>query len=595
MLHQRPMALISLNNLSLAFGGAALLEQASLQIAARERIALIGRNGCGKSTLLRLLNNEIKPDSGEVIRQQGLRGALLQQDVPLNVSGTVAEAVVRLSPGHEQSGRLEELLSRLDLNPHLPVADLSGGVKRRVLLAAALFGEPDLLLLDEPTNHLDIDSILWLEQFLKRLPTTLVFVSHDRAFVGSVANRIIELDRGLLADYPCDYPTYLIRREERLHAEDEQWRKQNKKLAEEEVWIRQGIKARRTRNMGRVRALHKLREENRQRRQRTGHVKLTLDNAERSGQLVAEAQNVAFSYADRQIVRDFSFRLMRGDRVAILGPNGCGKSTLLKLLLAELVPDTGSLRHGTNLQIVYFDQLREQLDENASVKANICGEHDTVEIAGQQKHIYGYLRDFLFTPDRARTPVRVLSGGERNRLLLAKLFTKPANLLVLDEPTNDLDIETLDLLEELLLDFQGTLLLVSHDRTFVDNIVTSCLVFEGDGRFSEQIGGYSDWLENRPPAQNSPPPREKAPREKATRARKLSFKEKRELEDLPQYLETLEKEQADIHAALADPGLYQSGEKEKITQLQNRLLTLESLLEEAYHRWQELDELAEKS
>jgi ATP-binding cassette subfamily F protein uup len=589
------MALVSLNNLSLAFGGAPLLEQASLQIAARERIALIGRNGCGKSTLLRLLNNEISPDSGEVIRQQGLRSALLQQDVPLNFPGTVADAVVRLSPGHEQAGRLEELLSRLDLDPFLPVAELSGGVKRRVLLAAALFGEPDLLLLDEPTNHLDIDSILWLEQFLKRLPTTLVFVSHDRAFVRSVANRIIELDRGLLADYPCDYPTYLVRREERLHAEDEQWRKQNKKLAEEEVWIRQGIKARRTRNMGRVRALHKLREENRQRRQRTGNVKLALDHAERSGQLVVEAKNVAFSYADRPIVRDFSFRLMRGDRVAILGPNGCGKSTLLKLLLAELDPSAGSLRHGTNLQIVYFDQLREQLDENASVKANICGEHDTVEIAGQQKHIYGYLRDFLFTPDRARTPVRVLSGGERNRLLLAKLFTKPANLLVLDEPTNDLDIETLDLLEELLLDFQGTLLLVSHDRTFVDNIVTSCLVYEGDGRFSEQIGGYSDWLENRPQAEKIAPARAKAPREKSPRARKLSFKEKCELDALPQRLEDLESEQAEIHAALADPGLYQSGEKEQIARLQRRMSELDSLLDKTYHRWQELDGLAEQS
>jgi len=589
------MALVSLNNLSLAFGGAALLDQATLQVAPRERIALIGRNGCGKSTLLRLLNNEITPDSGEVMRQQGLHSALLQQDVPLDFPGTVADAVVRLSPGHEQAGRLEELLSRLDLDPLLPVAKLSGGVKRRVLLAAALFGEPDLLLLDEPTNHLDIDSILWLEQFLKRLPTTLVFVSHDRAFVRSVANRIIELDRGLLADYPCDYPTYLIRREERLHAEDEQWRKQNKKLAEEEVWIRQGIKARRTRNMGRVRALHKLREENRQRRQRTGNVKLALDGAERSGQLVVEAKNVAFSYADQPIVQDFSFRLMRGDRVAILGPNGCGKSTLLKLLLAELSPSSGSLRQGTNLQIVYFDQLREQLDENASVKQNICGEHDTVEIAGQQKHIYGYLRDFLFTPDRARTPVRVLSGGERNRLLLAKLFTKPANLLVLDEPTNDLDIETLDLLEELLLDFQGTLLLVSHDRTFVDNIVTSCLVFEGDGRFTEQIGGYSDWLENCSQSENTVSAGKKAPREKVARARKLSFKEKRELEDLPQRLETLEVEQAEIHGALADPNLYQSGEKAEIARLQKRLTELESQLESVYHRWQELDELAEKS
>jgi ATP-binding cassette subfamily F protein uup len=585
------MALISLNNLSLAFGGAPLFERTGLQIEARDRIALIGRNGCGKSTLLRLLNAEHRPDSGEIIRQQGLRTAILQQDVPLNFSGNISDAVLRLAAGNEGDGRLEALLSRLDLDPQLAVASLSGGMKRRVLLASALYCEPDLLLLDEPTNHLDIDSILWLEQFLKRLPTTLVFVSHDRAFTASVATRIVELDRGQLFDYPCDYPTYLVRREERLHAEDELWRRQDKKLAEEEVWIRQGIKARRTRNMGRVRALKKLRDENRRRRARSGEARLNLESGERSGQMVAEAKGLNFGYADKTLVRDFSLRLMRGDRVAILGPNGCGKSTLLKLLLGQLKPTSGTLRQGTNLQIVYFDQLREQLDENASVKQNVCGDHDTVEVAGQQRHIYGYLSDFLFTPDRARTPVRVLSGGERNRLLLAKLFTKPANLLVLDEPTNDLDVETLDLLEELLLEYQGTLLLVSHDRTFVDNIVTSCLVFEGEGRFSEQIGGYSDWLESRPAQQKPAAEKVKAQKPKEQRPKRLGFKQKHELEELPRFIEKLETEQRQIHQALAAPALYQAGHKDEIARLQSRLPQLETELSAAYARWEELEAL----
>jgi ATP-binding cassette subfamily F protein uup len=590
------MALISLNNLSLAFGGAPLFDRTSVQIEPRDRIALIGRNGCGKSTLLRLLNNEQRPDCGDIIRQQGLKTAILQQEVPLTFSGSISETVLRMSAGNEGDGQLEAVLSRLDLDPNLEVASLSGGVKRRVLLAAALYSEPDLLLLDEPTNHLDIESILWLEQFLKRLPTSLVFVSHDRAFTASVANRIIELDRGQLFDYPCDYPTYLQRREERLHAEDELWRKQDKKLAEEEVWIRQGIKARRTRNMGRVRALKKMREENRQRRNRSGEARLSLETGERSGQMVAEAKEVCFSYADKTVVRDLSVRLMRGDRVAVLGPNGCGKSTLLKLLLGKLTPTSGSLRQGTNLQIVYFDQLREQLDENASVKQNVCGDQDTVEIAGQPRHIYGYLSDFLFTPDRARTPVRVLSGGERNRLLLAKLFTKPANLLVLDEPTNDLDVETLDLLEELLLEYQGTLLIVSHDRTFVDNVVTSCLVFEGDGKFSEQIGGYSDWLEQRQEQpEKKAEEKRKLPRERQQRQKRLSFKEKQELETLPLLIDQLETEQARIHTDMADPALYQAGEKAKIERLQTRLPQVEKELALAYARWEELDALSENT
>jgi len=588
------MSLISLNNLSLAFGGSPLFDRTSLQIEPRERIALIGRNGCGKSTLLRLLNGGHRPDSGDIIRQQGLKTAILQQDVPLNFTGTISEAVLRLASDHGD-GQLEAVLSRLDLDPALPVASLSGGVKRRVLLAAALYSEPDLLLLDEPTNHLDIESILWLEQFLKRLSTSLVFVSHDRAFTASVASRIVELDRGQLFDYPCDYPTYLKRREERLHAEDELWRRQDKKLAEEEVWIRKGIKARRTRNEGRVRALKKLREENRQRRNRSGEARLNLEAGERSGQMVAEAKGVSFAYGDKKIVSDLSIRLMRGDRVGVLGPNGCGKSTLLKLLLGELTPTSGTLRQGTNLQIVYFDQLREQLDENASVKQNVCGEQDTIEIAGQQRHIYGYLSDFLFTPDRARTPVKVLSGGERNRLLLAKLFTKPANLLVLDEPTNDLDVETLDLLEELLLDYQGTLLIVSHDRTFVDNVVTSCLVFEGDGQFSEQIGGYSDWLEQRQQLpEKKAEEKRKLPRERQQRQKRLSFKEKHELEALPTLIDRLETEQTEIHTAMADPALYQSGEKAEIERLQSRLPEVEEELRRAFSRWEELDALNEK-
>ena len=588
------MALISINNLHLSYGSAALFDDTALQVEPRERIALVGRNGCGKSTLLRLLNGDLRPDSGEIQRQQGLKTAMLQQDVPLDPSGTVTDAIVRLAHGHEPEGRLEEVLSRLDLDPQQHVASLSGGVKRRVLLAAALYSEPDLLLLDEPTNHLDIDSILWLEQFLKRLPTSLVFVSHDRSFVQNVATRIVELDRGLLFDYPCDYATFLQRREERLHAEEEFWRRKSKKLAEEEVWIRQGIKARRTRNMGRVRALKQLRLEAGQRRKLGGNVKMSLDTAGRSGQMVAQAEVIHFAYGDQPVISDFSLRLMRGDRVAILGPNGCGKSTLIKLLLGELKPQGGHLRQGTNLQVVYFDQLREQLDENASVKENLSGEHDTVEVGGRQRHVYGYLRDFLFTPDRARTPVRVLSGGERNRLLLAKLFTRPANLLVLDEPTNDLDMETLDLLEELLLDYQGTLLLVSHDRTFVDNLVTSCLVYEGDGRFNEQVGGYSDWLEQREKEQQAPAPKkERREKPRQDKQKRLGFKEKRELEELPQRIDRLETELNEIHTALADPQLYQSGDKERITSLQEQLPVVETELEKAYARWEELDALSD--
>ncbi|HDR46840.1 MAG TPA: ATP-binding cassette domain-containing protein, partial [Geoalkalibacter subterraneus] len=448
---------------------------------------------------------------------------------------------------------------------------------------------------DEPTNHLDIEAIIKLEDMLLRLGKTLVFVSHDRAFARRLATRILELDRGRLHDYRCDYGTFLERRQDVLHAEEKAWERFDQKLAEEEIWIRKGIKARRTRNMGRVRDLLKLRDERRQRRDRLGKVRLNIDEAQRSGRMVVETAGLSFAYPDNPpLIDNLDLRIMRGDRIGLLGPNGCGKTTLLKLLVGELQPTAGSLRLGTNLEIAYFDQLRDQLDGDKSVKQNLADDHDQVMINGQPRHIYSYLQDFLFTPERARTPVRVLSGGEKNRLLLAKLFTRPANLLILDEPTNDLDMETLELLEELLLEYQGTVLLVSHDRSFINNLVTSSLVFSGNGKVEEIIGGYDDWLEQKPvervdsekKPKPTPPPRKERPR-------KLTFKEKRELEELPLIIETLETEQTELHATMADPTLYQQGNSEKITATQQRLEVVEKELDTAYRRWQELEQIPE--
>ncbi len=541
------MPLIALSDVNLGFRGPPVLDQANLTIEPGERVCLLGRNGTGKTTLLRLLQGTLEPDRGEVIRQQGLRTAMLPQQVPRDLHGSVFDEVARgfgpkaelLAEYHHLASRLasegsddlqaelgriqhaleadggwrmhqqiEAVVSRMSLQPDADVATLSAGMKRRVLLAKAVVGSPDLLLLDEPTNHLDIDAIRWLEDFLLRYGGTLLFVTHDRALLRKVATRILELDRGRLTSWSCDYATYLNRKEAALEAETRQNAEFDKKLAQEEVWIRTGIQARRTRNEGRVRALEALREVRRARRERPGDVKMEIQEAERTGRLVIEAKKLHFRYGDRAIVRDFSTMIMRGDRVGLIGPNGSGKTTLLRLLLGDLPPQTGTVRHGTNLEVAYFDQLHAQLDETKSVRENVRDGSDSVTINGRTRHIIGYLEDFLFTPEQASGPVARLSGGERNRLLLARLFTKPSNVLVMDEPTNDLDLETLELLEDLLSAYAGTLLLVSHDREFLNNVVTSTLVLEGEGRVKEYAGGYDDWLRQRPEEQ---PPVAKPP------------------------------------------------------------------------------------
>jgi len=623
------MPLISLRNIRLAFGGAPLLDNVALQIDKGERICLLGRNGAGKSTLLKLIAGTLTPDAGDVDRQQGLRVATLPQDVPRDLSGTIFNAVAcGLGLAGELLGRwhtlncglmngdegllpelleiqhavdaadawplqqgIEQALSRLGLDPQAAVEGLSGGLLRRVLLARVLATAPDILLLDEPTNHLDVAAIVWLEEHLKREKCTLVFVTHDRAFLRSLATRIVELDRGRLFDFACDYDTFLLNKDGLLHNEEQEWKRFDKKLAEEEVWIRKGIKARRTRNEGRVRALKQMREERRQRRDRTGSVKLQLHEAERSGRLVVEAKHVDFAWGDTPILNGFSTSVMRGDRIGIIGPNGVGKTTLLKLLLGQLQPQSGTIRLGTNLQVLYFDQLREQLDMDKTVQQNLSGDQDMVLVGGQLRHVYGYLQDFLFTPDRARTPVRILSGGERHRLLLARLFTREANVLVLDEPTNDLDLETLDLLEELIADYAGTLFLVSHDRDFLNRVVTDVIAFEEDGRVAEYVGGYDDWLRQRPQATKVLPVAEAASRPAREQKRKLGFKEKKELEGLPGRIEALEAEQAQLQEQLADPQLYRQG-GEKVVALKARMESLGNELATVYARWQELEALA---
>ena len=595
------MALISLRNISLAFGGPKLLDDADLQVEAGDRICLLGRNGSGKSTLLRLLNREFPPDGGSIDRQQGVRVALVAQEVPGHLRGSVRDNLRHARPettaeqGWRDEHAIDQVLSHLQLEGDAEVSTLSGGMKRRVLLARALCSEPDILMLDEPTNHLDIATIAWLEEFLLRLRTTLIFVSHDRMFARRLATRIVELDRGHLYSFPCGYDEFLQRREELLNAEQKEWARFDQKLAEEEIWIRKGIKARRTRNEGRVRALQTMREERGRRRERTGTVKMQLHSGERSGELVVEADGVSFRYADKPVISDFSVRIMRGDRIGIIGPNGAGKSTLLKLLLGQLQATEGGLRHGTNLQVVYFDQLREQLDEEKTVQENVAGDQEQLLIGGKPRHVIGYLQDFLFSPERSRTPVKVLSGGERNRLLLARLFTRPANLLVLDEPTNDLDVETLDLLEELIMDFSGTVLLVSHDRMFLNNLVTSCLVCTGNGRVEESVGGYDDWLRGQQlqATEAKRPAEKKREKPKGQRTRRLSFKEKQELAELPRIIEQLEDEQAALHEQLAAPTFYRQGDGAAISAAQNRLAELENLLARSYRRWEELDAIPE--
>lgn len=593
------MALITLRDISLAFGGPALFDGINLQIEPGDRLCLMGRNGTGKSTLMKLISGEIPPEGGEVIRSQGLRVALVSQEIPQEMAGTVFEVVAQhphAAAGAEQwehEQQVERVLNRLHLEPEAEFSSLSGGTKRRVLLARALVAAPDILLLDEPTNHLDIETILWLEEFLARNITTCIFVTHDRAFARRLANRIAELDRGRIYAFSCGYDQFVERREALLEAEITRMALFDKKLAQEEAWVRQGIKARRTRNEGRVRALKALREEYRQRRTRQGTATIRLQEAERSGRMVIEAEQVGFSYGDRTVISDLSTTIMRGDKLGIIGPNGSGKTTLLRLLLGELEPQSGSIQQGTRLEVLYMDQMRDQLDPQKSVAENVGEGNDTLVIGGKSRHIIGYLQDFLFSPDRARSPVSILSGGERNRLLLAKLFTKPGNVLVLDEPTNDLDAETLELLEDLLMEYSGTLLLVSHDREFLNNVVSSTLAINADGTVKETVGGYDDWLreqqlEAAPPAAAKPTQEKGKPQKE--RPRKLSFKEERELEGLPERITTLEAEQEQIHSTLADPEFYKNRGTETVP-LNARLEAIDAELLTAYGRWEELEAL----
>jgi len=588
------MALVTLQQISLAFGGRPLLDQVNLQIEAGERLCLLGRNGEGKSTLLRLINGEVEADGGEIIRRKGLRYAMLEQEVAPGLGGTIYQ--VAAGGGAVDDLHLQKVLSRLDLPAEQDFAALSGGLKRRVLLARALANDPELLLLDEPTNHLDIAAITGLEEMLLAFRGALLFITHDRQLVRRLATRIIELDRGRLTSWPGDYDLYLRRRDEMLAAESGEHARFDRKLAEEETWIRQGIKARRTRNQGRVEALLKMRQERADRREQSGRVKMQIQAGLRSGRLVAEAKEVAFAYDGRPVIRGLNTTIIRGDKVGIIGPNGVGKSTLLALLLGRLQPSSGTIRLGTNLEVCYFDQLREQLDPARSVAENLAEGRDTVIINGQSRHVLGYLKDFLFAPERARSPVAILSGGEKNRLLLARLFTRPCNVLVMDEPTNDLDVETLELLEELLLDFPGTLLLVSHDRAFLNNVVTSTLVFEGEGRVVEYAGGYDDWLRQRPQVAGTQVPSGAGPN-RATAAKEagpapvrsgLSFTEEHELAGLPARIETLEAEQAELLALMATPDFFRRPPAE-LAAHQARLSTLEAKLAVVYRRWEELE------
>ncbi len=591
------MALLSLQEVFLTYGGAALLNGVNLQVERGERVCLLGRNGAGKSTMLRVISDEIKPDKGELVLQSGTRIARLPQEVPAQMPGTVYEIVSSGAHHDTDSYELDAIISRLKLDPEMEFASLSGGLKRRAWLGRTLAAQPDVLLLDEPTNHLDIEAIAWLEEFLLRYAPTLLFVTHDRAFLRRLATRIVEIDRGQLLNWECDYDTYLVRKEAALEAEVKQRALFDKRLGEEEAWIRRGVEARRTKAQSRIRALFQMRAERKERRERPGQVKLQMQDVERSGALVAEAENIGFSYENKPIVRDFSTIIMRGDKIGIIGPNGSGKTTLLRLLLGELEPQTGRVRSGTKLHVAYFDQLRGGLDLDKTVQQNVCGENDTIVVNGERRHIIGYLQEFLFEPERARTPVSVLSGGERNRLLLAKLFAQPANVLVLDEPTNDLDIETLELLENLIVDFKGTLLMVSHDRVFLNDTVTSTIVFEPDENgFSlrEYAGGYDDYLRQRAAPLAKEKASAKAVKSNAQTqpaARKLNNKlnnrEQRELETLPARIEELEAEQHELAQQMADPSFYQDGGA-ATTQATARLAQIESELEESFEQWETL-------
>ncbi|MBT3967397.1 MAG: ATP-binding cassette domain-containing protein [Gammaproteobacteria bacterium] len=624
------MSLLQLQDIQLAYGDLPLLDHANLVIEKGERLCLVGRNGTGKSTLLKVIAGEAIPEDGKIERGN-TRISRLKQEVPKGTHGTIydvtAEGVgeigtliadyhhlilqmatdhsdaimnkmaavqqkIEAADGWSIQQQIETTLSKMGLEPEEEFSSLSGGMKRRVLLAQALVQSPDLLLLDEPTNHLDIESIQWLEDFLINSKTTLLFITHDRQFLRRLATRIIELDRGILTDWPGNYDSYLQLKEQALEEESRNNALFDKKLAQEEVWIRQGIKARRTRNEGRVRALKKLRQERSERRNRSGNVVMATQQSDASGKKVIRAKEITHSYDGQRLVNNLSLKIQRGDRIGIIGPNGVGKSTLLRILLGETEPQQGSVVHGTKLQVAYFDQLRNQLNEELSVQDNVADGSDNVVLNGRSKHVISYLQDFLFSPQRARSPVSTLSGGERNRLLLARLFSKPANLLVMDEPTNDLDVETLELLEELLLEYEGTLLLVSHDRAFVNNVVTSTLVFEGEGTINEYVGGYDDWVRQRKEeapkiatSANKPPPTSvQKPAQK-----KLSYKERLELEALPKKIEQMEAEQEQLHQKLADPSFYQS-DADAVTTTTEQLKNLEQQLSECYARWEQLEE-----
>jgi len=633
------MSLIQLDDIEFSVGGPPLLEHAELTIEPGERVCIVGRNGVGKSTLLRLLDGSLQPDSGQVRYGPSVEVSRLEQAVPAGLEGSVFDVVtagmgeigellaryhglamamadgadgdalaavqasIDAADGWQVEQRVEAVLSRFDLPPDERFDALSGGLRRRVLLARAVVSRPDVLLLDEPTNHLDIDAITWLEGFLREFSASVVFVTHDRAFLQAIATRIVEIDRGVLTSWPGDYQNYLRRRAERAHAEALDQARFDKKLKQEEAWIRQGIKARRTRNEGRLRALQTMRETRAARRDAPGQAKLTMASGERSGRLVAEAEHVDYQIDGKTLLRDFNTRILRGDRIGIIGPNGAGKTTLIRLLLGEIKPDAGRVRLGTGLRIAYFDQHRRSLDDTRSARENVAGGEEFIDCGdGRQRHVMGYLQDFLFSPDRANAPITRLSGGERNRLLLAQLLARPTNLLILDEPTNDLDVETLELLEERLLDFSGTLILVSHDRTFLDNVVTSVLVPEGGGQIGDYVGGYQDWMRQCTKAQQPAKPKRTSshsvaqsttPPTKRATAGKLSYKHARELEQLPAQIESLEAEVDEASAQINDPALYARGVDE-IQAATARLEQAQAALKAAYSRWESLESERER-